>query len=227
MAIDAANTNTGAIPLEPQLEAPGSDYPVGVTYTVAERNQRFWAIPLIGIVGKIIILIPHLLILGILQYAVNLAQLILWIPVLFTGHYPPWGYVLTGGYLRWNTRVTAFLVGLTDEYPPFTFRSVREDGRPFLTQVRFSIPEHHSRLWAIPLLGLAIKLVILIPHYIILSVLGLVSAVVSLVLWIPVLFGGRFPGWGYQVVGGTLRWSVRVLAFSYGLTDRYPPFAFD
>jgi len=29
------------------------------------------------------------------------------------------------------------------------------------------------------------------------------------------------------VVGGTIRWSTRVLAYMDGLTDRYPPFSFD
>jgi len=32
---------------------------------------------------------------------------------------PKWGYALVGGWLRWQTRVNAFLLGLTDEYPPF------------------------------------------------------------------------------------------------------------
>ncbi|MFI5269863.1 MAG: DUF4389 domain-containing protein, partial [Chloroflexota bacterium] len=81
--------------------------------------------------------------------------------------------------------------------------------------------------WAVPLLGLLVKLVILIPHLIILSVLGSVLYVVVLVLWIPALFGGHYPTWGYQLVGGTIRWSTRVLAYLDGLTDRYPPFSFD
>lgn len=227
MAIDSAPTNTTATPPEPQPPSMASGYPVSVTYTVAERNQRFWAVPVIGILAKIIILIPHLLILVILGYAFGLAQLILWIPVLFTGHYPPWGYVLSGGLLRWSTRVNGFLAGLTDEYPPFTFRSVRDDDRPFLVQVRFELPERHSRLWAIPLFGLAVKTIILVPHFIIIYVLGIVVGVVGLVLWVPVLFGGHYPGWGYHLVGGTTRWSVRVLSFLYGLTDRYPPFSLD
>jgi hypothetical protein len=50
---------------------------------------------------------------------VGLAMLILWIPVLFAGRYPRWGYALVGGWLRWQLRVNAFFLGLTDEYPPF------------------------------------------------------------------------------------------------------------
>jgi hypothetical protein len=160
-----------------------------------------------------------------LQVVVRLVQFMLWIPVLFGGHYPLWGYALVGGTIRWSTRVTAFLLGLTDEYPPFTFRSASEEGRVFSVQVRMEIPARNSRFWAIPLLGITVKVLILIPHLIILSTLGSVIYVVALVLWIPVLFGGHYPDWGYQVVGGTIRWSTRVLAYMDGLTDRYPPFS--
>jgi pheromone shutdown protein TraB len=212
---------------EMALDEASSGYPVSVTYVRAEKNQRFWAIPVLGIVAKLIILIPHLIILYVLRAVVQLVQLILWIPVLFGGHYPLWGYALVGGTIRWTTRVSAFLLGLTDEYPPFTFRSADEDGRDFQVQVRMQIPPHHNRFWAAPLLGIAIKLLILIPHLIILYVLSAVVSIVVLVLWIWVLFGGRYPSWGYQLVGGTIRWSTRVLAYIDGLTDRYPPFSFE
>ena len=209
------------------LDEATTGYPVSVTYQRAEKNQRFWAIPVLGIVAKLIILIPHLIILYVLRAVVQLVQLVLWIPVLFGGHYPLWGYALVGGTIRWTTRVTAFLAGLTDEYPPFTFHSADQDGRDYTVQVRMRIPPHHNRFWAVPVLGLAIKLLILIPHLIILYVLGIVVSIVVLVLWIWVLFGGRYPSWGYQLVGGTLRWSTRVLAYMDGLTDRYPPFSFE
>ncbi|HVA23858.1 MAG TPA: DUF4389 domain-containing protein [Chloroflexota bacterium] len=211
----------------PSLEPPASGYPINVTYDRQPRRQRFWAIPLLGILAKFIILIPHLIVLYVIQFVVRLVQLILWIPVLLGGHYPLWGYVLVGGTIRWSTRVTAFLFGLTDEYPPFTFRSASDEGRVYAVQVRMEIPAHNNRFWAVPLLGLVVKVVILIPHLIVLSVLGPVIYLVALVLWIPVLFGGHYPNWGYQLVGGTIRWSTRVLAYLDGLTDRYPPFSFD
>lgn len=227
MALDApvsGGAANGGMPPTPPAE---SGYPVSVTYERPDHNQRFWAIPVLGIVAKAVILIPHLIILYLLRAVVQLVQLILWIPVLFGGHYPLWGYALVGGTIRWTTRVSAFLLGLTDEYPPFTFRSVSDEGRVYAVQVRMEIPPHNSRLWAFPVLGLAIKLLILIPHLIILYVLSAVVGIVMLVLWIPVLFGGKYPGWGYQLAGGTLRWSTRVLAYIDGLTDRYPPFSFD
>ena len=59
------------------------------------------------------------MILYALSIIVYLLQLILWIPVLFTGQYPSWGRDLVGGFVRWSTRIYAYIFGLTDEYPPF------------------------------------------------------------------------------------------------------------
>ena len=86
-----------------------SDYPVSVQFIIPAHNGRFWAIPLVGVLARMLALIPHLIVM----------LLVLWIPVLFVGRYPRWGYALVGGWLRWQLRVNAFFLGLTDEYPPF------------------------------------------------------------------------------------------------------------
>ncbi|MBV8087089.1 MAG: DUF4389 domain-containing protein [Chloroflexi bacterium] len=153
-------------------------------------------------------------------------QLVLWVPVLFGGRYPNWGYALVGGYIRWSVRAGAFWLGLTDQYPPFSLKSMVND-RPTQVHVSFSIPQRSVRWWAIPLVAIWGKLIILIPHFVCLAVLGLVSGIAYLILWIPVLITGRYPTWGYTLLGGTLRWSTRVNAYLFGLTDAYPPFAVD
>ena len=53
------------------------------------------------------------------------------------------------------------------------------------------------------------------------------EALTRLVLWLWVLFGGNYPSWGRQLVGGTMAWTVRVFAYTYGLTDKYPPFTLE
>ncbi len=82
-----------------------------------------------------------------------------------------------------------------------------------------------SRFWAIPLVGFTIKCLFLIPHVILLYAIGLVAALLLLVSWVPVLFTGQYPEWGTSLIGGSIRWWVRVAAYFWGLTDRYPPFS--
>ena len=203
------------------MTADEQAYDVQVEFTVPEWHNRFWAIPILGIVVKLILLIPHML---ILSYVVSLLVLVTWIPVLFGGRYPSWGYELIGGYLRWYTNANAYISGLTDRYPPFRFGKAAGDEEPYEVDVDFNVPEEHNRFWAIPIIGMLVKLIILIPHLILLYVITIVAAVLGLVTWIPVLLNGHFPSWGYEIIGGYFRYYTRVSAYMYGLTDQYPPF---
>ena len=206
------------------MSADEQAYDVQVEFTVPAEHNRLWAVPVLGIVVKLIILIPHLIILSVLGTVAELLALVTWIPVLFGGHYPSWGYDVIGGTLRWGANVSAYLYGLTDRYPPFRLGQAAEGEEPYEVEVDFTVPEEHNRLWAIPVIGIVIKLIILIPHLILLYVLGIVATVLGLVTWIPVLFGGHYPSWGYEIIGGYLRWSTRLEAYLFGLTDQYPPF---
>ena len=74
-------------------------YPVAMTLSPPEDSSRLWAVPLFGFLIKCLILIPHLIVLYVLGIAVAFAELVIWIPVLFTARYPDWAYALVAGYL--------------------------------------------------------------------------------------------------------------------------------
>ncbi|HCG00851.1 MAG TPA: hypothetical protein DEV93_09955 [Chloroflexi bacterium] len=50
---------------------------------------------------------------------VAVLQLVLWIPIVSRGSYPLKAHAVVAGTLRWLIRVEAYLLGLTDQYPPF------------------------------------------------------------------------------------------------------------
>ena len=68
---------------------------------------------------------------------------------------------------------------------------------------------------------------LLIPHYVVLSVLTAVSLIVGIISWIVILLTGKLPAGlaGYQAMH--LRYSTVVGVFFNFLTDQYPPFDFD
>src|SRR5437588_788540 len=101
---------------------------------------------------------------------------------------------------------------------------MQQSGYPIILNT--SRPASVNRLWAVPVLGIFVKWIILIPHFIILYVLGIVVGICQLVIWIPVLFAGAYPGWAYPLVSGYVLWQMRVYGYLLGLTDSYPPFAF-
>jgi len=200
----------------------GSSYPIDFQADYPESPGKLYAIPIVGWLIRVVLLIPHLIAVQVLSYAVAFIQLFAWAPVLFTGKFQPGLYSFEAGVLRWSGRIYAYLFGLTDQYPPFALGSDDDDGYP--VRVLFERPEESNRLWAIPIAGYVVKLIILIPHLIAVSVLGLVTVLMQLVAWIPVLFTGQYPGWAYSFTTGYLRWSMRTSGYFLGLTDQYPPF---
>ena len=117
-------------------------YPIVLTASRPPSSSRFWAIPIIGAFVKGIILIPHLIILYVLGIVLGISHLVIWIPVLFTGHYPEWAYGLNAGYLRWVTRLAQYFYGLTDFYPAFSMDAPDD--------VHIDRPTSSSRFFAIP-----------------------------------------------------------------------------
>jgi hypothetical protein len=70
---------------------------------------------------RIIMGIPHAIVLGLLGIAFFVVWIIAAISILINGTYPEWAFGFIRGYLRWNARVLAYMASLVDEYPPFSF----------------------------------------------------------------------------------------------------------
>jgi len=84
-----------------------------------------------------------------------------------------------------------------------------------------------NRLWGIPLFGMLARFIILIPHVLVLWLLGIGVGLSVLVTWIPILASGRFPGWAMDLYEMTYRWYLRVAAYGFLMVGPYPPFSSD
>ena len=106
-----------------------------------------------------------------------------------------------------------------DRYPPFSLSAV-----DYPASFEVDYPDASSR--GLALLGalFLIKLILLVPHIIILYALGFVSFVVVYIAYWAVLITGRYPRGLFTLVVGVQRWSYRTNAWFLGLKDRYPPF---
>lgn len=73
-----------------------------------------------------------------------------------------------------------------------------------------------------------VKWLLLIPHYIVLAVLGFVASFTWLITLFAVLFTGRYPPGLFEFHMGLFRWTWRVEFYGYQAlaTDAYPPFQF-
>jgi uncharacterized protein DUF4389 len=63
-----------------------------------------------------------------------------------------------------------------------------------------------------------------IPWVIVAALYGFVATFAVVIAWFAILFTGRYPEGLYNFVAGYIRMAARVNAFSYLLTDEYPPF---
>lgn len=66
-----------------------------------------------------ILALPHFFALWLLGAAWAVTTLAAWVVILFSGRMPRGLFRFGVGVLRWSTRVEAYLLLLTDEYPPF------------------------------------------------------------------------------------------------------------
>ena len=197
-------------------------HPVQLDIERPESQNRLTNFPLfIGTFIRSVLAIPHLIILYFLQIAANVVFFIAGFAILFTGRYPVGLFNFYVGYQRWQANVYGYLLHLYDDYPPFSMEPVAN--YPLRLTVQY--PESLSRVLNFPFfIGLLIKLILTIPHLIILMFLYLAVMVVVFLAQFAILFTGSYPEGMHRFVVGVGRWYVRVGAYLVSLTDRYPPF---
>lgn len=141
------------------------------------------------------------------------------LPSLFAlvirGVYPSYALSLNESLLGLQTRVNAYALLLTDEYP-----SIEENDVVSITFPEVNKGENLSR--GLPL----VKWFLAIPLY----VVGIVYVAYALLLtlwgWFSVLFTGTYPETCAEGVVGTIAYCNRVAGYAFVLvTDEYPTFS--
>lgn len=68
------------------------------------------------------------------------------------------------------------------------------------------------------------RFIMVIPHLIWSFVYGLATGIAVFSAWFATVFTGRYPEPIYEFVAGYLRFSTRLYAYTYLVTDEFPPF---
>ena len=134
--------------------------------------------------------------------------------IVFRRKYPKWWFDWNLSLSRFASRVAAYMFMVRDEYP-----STDEEQAVHL-EIPYPHVERDLNQW-LPI----IKWVLAIPHYIVLVVLVFLWALAVIIAWFAILFTGRYPNGLFEFVVGVARWTNRVGAYAFLLTnDVYPPF---
>jgi hypothetical protein len=103
---------TEAYPPFSTADDPG--YPIRVRFRYPENGIARWR-PFV----QYFMAIPHIFVLYFVAIGVFVAYIVAWFSILFTRTYPPGIFNFIAGSQRWSTRVGAYILLMTEEYPPF------------------------------------------------------------------------------------------------------------
>lgn len=171
------------------------------------ETQRRWTVAV-----RLALALPHLIILGPLGAGAAVVSVIGWAGALATGRLPGFAAAYLADCTRWTCRVAAYLLLLTDAYPPF---SPGEDpGYPAGADLS------PGRL---PRLTTAFRLLLGVPAMLAaaVAIAGTVT-VVAFAAWVITLAAGRLPAPLHHGFTAVLRYLVRCHGYVYLLTGAYP-----
>jgi hypothetical protein len=184
-------------------------YPVHFDVQHQERYSR------LSTFFRIILAIPHIIWLSLWGIAVEIVVLISWFAILFTGRYPTGLFNFVAAYLSYATRVSCYLMLLTDKFPPFGGGGPG-DGYP--VQVSVDPSDRLSRLTTF------FRLILAIPAYLVAYVLRLLGQLLAVFAWFVILVIGRLPLGLFEVMELPIRYQLRFTSYLFLVTDVYPWF---
>ena len=167
--------------------------------------------------------IPHFIVLYALGIVSEVVAIISWFVIVFTGRLPEGLAGIQHLYIRYTNRTYSYAAFLREEYPPFAFETTAADPGDYPAVRTNFIPQYEDR----NRLTVAFRIILVIPHVIVLALLGIVAYFAVIIGVFVVLFTGQWSAGLRDFVVGVIRWSTRVYAYQLLLTDEYPPFSLD
>ena len=208
-------------------------YPVSITVQplLAPRNKLTTAF-------RLVLAIPHLFLVGgigfsmvfrtrtdnvtslgpetgLLGFVAGVLAVVSWFTILISREHIAGIRAYTKFYVRWRVRALSYLMLLQDQYPPL-------GDAPYPSSVTIIDPER-----ARDRLSVGLRIVLAIPHFIVLVFLMTAFWLTTIAAWIAIVISGRYPKGLYEFGVGALQWLVRVEAYLLLLIDEYPPFSFE
>jgi hypothetical protein len=193
----------------PERELPLQTGPLPVLVAVADRAPQ----RRVTVLFRLILLIPHLVVLFFLGIAAEVVAFLGWWGALFTGRLPEFAHTFLSGVLRWYIRVYAYGLLLTDVYPRFTL-----DDDPSYP-VRIAVPPGQRLNRA----AVFFRIILMIPVGIVSGILSYgAGTLMALIAWLITLVTGQLPASYHLAYGAVTRFMARYYGFALMLTPAYP-----
>ena len=167
---------------------------------------------------RYIVSIPWLIVAAIYGLVAEIAAVIAWFAIVFTGRYPEGLYNFNAGYLRMITRTNGFQYLLTDEWPPFGGEEAPQ------YPIRVGVPpplDKYDRLKT------GLRFLIGIPVWLLAIVQALILGVCALIAWFAILFTGKLPEGLFNPIRSASAYLSRATGYFLLITEDYPPFTYE
>lgn len=227
-------THLGSVSATETRRTQSSEYPVDISIDMQLHNRNR-----LTTAFRPILAIPHLLLVGgpiafttlwldgsdsglnvgagagALGAVAGVCAIIAWFAIVFGASHPRELWKLAAFFMRWRVRALVYVTLLRDEYPPFG-----DGDSPAVLRLEAPVAPRDR-------ISVALRPILVIPHFIALWVLGIAWALVTVVAWFSILIFGSYPEPFYRFATGVLRWETRVEAYVLLLRDEYPPFSLE
>lgn len=183
-------------------------YPVILHIPRPERTSRLYAF------FRWFLALPHILFLFPYSIFIAFVQFLTFWGIIFTGNHPRVFREPNERFFRYSSLIFAYLMFLSDEYPPFS----GDPSRLYPVRIEVSFPEKMSRL------EVFFRFLLILP----VGVFGVFyAAMIQIILFITfwvILLTGRISDGLWNLLKHYFIFATRVNAYAYFLTDEYPPF---
>ena len=182
-------------------------HPIGLIVTDDLQRNR------LTVFFRLLLAIPHFIVVLLWGIVAELALLVAWFAALFTGRVPDGLHSFIASWLRYSTRVTAYVFLLADPFPPFG------SGGSYPIDVRIDPAAPQSRLTVF------FRLLLAIPALLLTYVFRAVNQIVALLGWFYALATGRMNEGMRNISAWLLRYETQTWGYVFLLTGRYPSLA--
>lgn len=201
----------------PDANPDGNVYPI-ISIQKIENPNRFFAIPLLGGLIKLLLCIPVGIEMVVLLFIAQLLLPINALIVLFTGKYWKTLFNLIKGFMVLNTKVGFYTYGLTNKHPGFSL-SIND-----AYSYEIGYPDKSSRFFAIPILGMVSRIILLIPFMVYSGIIQYAAILGTVFGSLVVLFAGKYPESIFEFARDATRLNQAMFLYSFGISDKYPSF---
>lgn len=177
--------------------------PIVVARYAEERSR-------LTVAFRLILAIPHLILLYFGVIITVILAVVGWFAALILGRLPKPIARFLSQFVLYFTRVIAYVWLLTNSYPPFNLERSDWD-----VDVELA-PGPLNRL------AVLFRLILVIPVYLLSSIIAGGVSVCLFFIWLILLFTGRMPRALFDAMTAVLRYQTRVVAYWLMLSSAYP-----